>query len=199
MGVDRFKKAARAIVNFALNVSGTKDKTGKLYPRADAIVLEKLAGFIPDAEKERGINRALASWNRGQLVQRIKEVAAGSGFKGRVYEVHPAGSSQCCSKCGKIGRRYSIVRDNKTGAAGIRFGWVEKLFACECGYRANADHNASVNLHHIFVEGSSEGVAAFYEWKAKPDAEKREILETMDENLQPVLQRENGLPVDRPF
>ena len=199
MGVDRFKKAARAIVNFALNVSGTKDKTGKPYPRADAIVLEKLAGFIPDAEKERGINRALASWNRGQLVQRIKEVAAGSGFKGRVYEVHPAGSSQCCSKCGKIGRRYSIVRDNKTGAAGIRFGWVEKLFACECGYRANADHNASVNLHHIFVEGSSEGVAAFYEWKAKPDAEKRKILETMDENLQPVLQRENGLPVDRPF
>jgi transposase len=198
MGTDRFKKAARAIVNYALNVEGAKDGKGKVFPRADVILLEKLAGFIPDAERERGINRALVSWNRGQLVQRIQEVAADAGFKGRVFEVHPAGTSQCCSRCGALGRRYSIVRERDTGKPVIKFGSVEKLFACAgCDYRANADHNASVNLHHVFAGG--EPMAAFYEWRDLATKPKREALEALDSTLLHQLQHEHSLPLDSPL
>lgn len=198
MGTDRFKKAARAIVNYALNVEGARDRKGKVFPRADVLVLEKLAGFVPDAERERGINRALVSWNRGQLVQRIQELAADAGFKGRVFEVHPAGTSQCCSRCGDLGRRYSVARVEETGKPEIRFGWVEKLFACaSCGYRANADHNASVNLHHVFAGG--EPMAAFFSWRDMGAAAKQEAIERLHSLLLPELQREHGLPLDLPF
>lgn len=197
MGSDRFKKAARAIVNFALNTQQSKDKSGKAHPRADVLILEKLAGFVPDAERERGVNRALVSWNRGKVVERIKEVAADAGFKGRVFEVHPAGTSQCCSRCGALGRRYSVVRDGTTGDGAIRFGWVEKLFACpSCGYRANADHNASVNLHHVFA---GESMEAFYSWRDRSDRDREKAVADIDATLLPLLQREHSLPLDTPF
>lgn len=199
MGKDRFKKAARAIVTFALNIEDALDrKTGEVYPRADVLILEKLAGFIPDAERERGINRALVAWNRGQLVTRLKEVASDAGLK--LFEVHPAGTSQCCSKCGALGRRYSIARDDQTRKPVVRFGWVEKLFACpnpECPGRdpkrpdqpftCNADHNASVNLHRRFVM-DDKAVRAFFEWRAKAESERNRLLGEIDGTLRPQLE-----------
>lgn len=205
MGEDRFKKAARAIVNFALNVEHRANtRTGEVHPRADALILERLAGFIPDAERERGINRALVNWNRGQLVTRIKEVAKDAGLK--VFEVHPAGTSQCCSKCGSVGRRYSIVRDDVSGAPVIRFGWVERLFACpnpscpgrsaerpERPFTCNADHNASVNLHRRLVL-EEKAVEAFFAWKAKSDAVREREIRSIDDALRPILERLHALP-----
>lgn len=205
MGKDRFKKAARAIVNFALNVEGrASPKTGEVYPRADVLIVEKLAGFTPDAERERGVNRALVAWNRGQLVTRLKEVAQDAGLK--LFEVHPAGTSQCCSKCGSLGRRYSIVRHEETHAPVVRFGWVEKLFACpnaKCSGRdakhrdrpftCNADHNASVNLHRRFAM-DDKAVIEFFAWRAKPDSERERLLREIDESLRPQLERLHGLP-----
>ena len=213
MGKDRFKKAARAIVNFALNVENAAgSKTGEVYPRADVLIVEKLAGFIPDAERERGINRALIAWNRGQLVTRIKEVAADAGLK--LFEVHPAGTSQCCSKCGALGRRYSIARDDESHQPIIRFGWVEKLFACpnpkcsgrdpqkpERPFTCNSDHNASVNLHRRFVM-DDKAVTAFFAWKARPDGEREQSLRSIDDALRPQLERIHGLsasPLETPF
>jgi transposase len=209
MGTDRFKKAARAIVNFALNIEGASNaKTGEKYPRADVLIVEKLAGFIPDSERERGINRALVAWNRGQLVNRIKEVAADAGLK--IFEVHPAGTSQCCSKCGAMGRRYSIIRDDQTKLPIIRFGWVEKLFACpnpQCPGRnpehpnrpftCNADHNASVNLHRRFIL-NEQAVAASFAWRAKSDTERDVSLRTIDARLLPQLECLHGLPLSQP-
>ena len=204
MGQDRFKKAARAMVNFALNVDGVANKTGELYPRADVLIVEKLAGFIPDAERERGINRALVAWNRGQLVARIKEVAADAGLK--LFEVHPAGTSQCCCRCGALGRRYSVVRDEQTGTATIRFGWVEKLFACpnpNCAGRdpdhsdrpftCNADHNASVNLHRRFVL-DDRAVGAFFTWRNKSRHQRDAELAQIDRALRPALEKLHGIP-----
>jgi transposase len=204
MGKDRFKKAARAIVNIALNVEkAAGSKTGAVYPRADVLLLEKLAGFIPDAERERGINRALVAWNRGQLVTRIREVAADAGLK--LFEVHPAGTSQCCSKCGALGRRYSIARDEKSRQPIIRFGWVEKLFACpnpECSGRdprrpdrpftCNSDHNASVNLHRRFVM-DDKAVAAFFTWRNGGAADRERRLREIDATLRPDLEQLHGL------
>lgn len=197
LGEDRFKKGARAIINFALNLDRARDKnTGEPIPRADVLVLEKLAGLIPDAERDRGINRALASWNRGQLVERIRQMAKDVGLK--VVEIHPMGTSQVCSKCGALGRRYSIYRDPRTGTSEIRFGCVEKLFACPSpacdwrdevdpglwpfGYRANADHNASVNLHRKFIMGD-DAIRGFLEWNKMGKSEKGALIQEVESRL----------------
>lgn len=203
MGTDRFKKAARGVINFAWNVDGHCDRsTGQLLPRADVILIERLAGFIPDAERERGVNRALVAWNRGQLVERLKEMAADAGFKGRVFEVNPAGTSQVCSRCGSLGRRFSIVRDGETNRPVIQFGWVEKLFACpKCRYRANADHNASVNLHRKFLSDSA--MSQFFEWSKLSDKKrKQQVIHELEEELRPRLEAEHGVGpsgIETPF
>lgn len=217
MSQDRFKKAARAIVNFALNVDGrARSRTGKAYPRADVLILEQLEGLIPDAERERGINRALVKWNRGQLVERIREVAKDAGLK--VFEVYPVGTSQCCSKCGAFGRRYSTARDDDTHDPIIRFGWVEKLFACpnpKCTGRdakrpdrpftCNADHNASVNLHRQFVFPDQMGKPAEVykqEWTDRTKAERDQIIQQIERSLRTQLERLHGFPlteIETPF
>ena len=199
MGEDRFKQAARAIINFSLNVQGHADhKTGEVHPRADVLILENLAGFIPDAERDRGINRALVSWNRGQLVNRIREMAEDVGLK--VFEISPVGTSQVCSRCGALGRRYSIIVPNdQTGLPELRFGWVEKLFACpSCGYRANADHNASVNLHRRFLLEDG-AVDSFRSWKNKTKKEQEEEIRKIEGKLRNNLLVMHGLEEPSPF
>jgi hypothetical protein len=202
MGEDRFKKAARGIINFAWNTDGKVDKrNGEMLPRADVILIEKLEGFIPDAEKERGVNRSLAAWNRGQLVNRLKEMAVDCGYKARVFEIPPHGTSQVCSRCGAMGRRYCIAHDEDTGCADIRFGWVEKLFACpKCQYCANSDHNASVNLHRKFLLGDA-AVAAFFDWRNLPEVQRRGALDAIDEQLRDNLRKKHKLQsdVETPF
>ena len=60
-------------------------------------------------------------------------------------EVNPHGTSQYCSRCGAKGERFS----SRSGQR-IREKWG-KLFACpSCQYEANADFNASVNVHRSF-------------------------------------------------
>jgi IS605 OrfB family transposase len=200
MGEDRFKQGARAIVNFALNIgSGSDAKTGRPQPRADVLILENMRGFIPDAEKERGINRALVDWNRGQLVNRIKEMAADAGLK--LFEISPVGTSQVCSRCGALGRRYSVAPPDQTGRRNLRFGWVEKLFACpnpDCRYHANADHNASVNLHRRFLLDDA-AVRGFLAWKNTPKKEQDQALRQIEDALRVDLVRMHGLEEPTPF
>jgi hypothetical protein len=182
MASDRFKKAARAIVNFALNIDGRVDpNTGNPFPRADVLLVENLATLLPDAERERGITRALVEFNRGHLVDRIAEVAKDCGLK--VIKVSPVGTSQVCSRCGELGRRYSIRRSKELHCADIHFGFVEPLFACPCcGYRANADHNASVNLHRRFLFGDA-AIRGFTEWKDASQKNRAEVLRKIEAGL----------------
>ncbi len=200
MAEDRFKKGAREVINFALNVSAQKDKNGKPFPSADVLVIESLGSLVPDAERERGINRALIDFNRGHLVDRIQEMAQDVGL--RVLTVNPVGTSQVCSRCGALGRRYSIQRNPELWTSGaskkkhppdIHFGWVEKLFACPCGYRANSDHNASRNLHRRLALGD-EAVKAFYDWKnIQSDSQKEGKLKEIENKLLPKLRQEHRL------
>jgi hypothetical protein len=193
MASDRFKKAAREIVNFALNVEGkVSASTGTLFPRADVLIVENLANLLPDAERERGINRALVEFNRGHLVDRIKEVADDCGL--RVIFVSPVGTSQVCSRCGALGRRYSI-RKGQDGEADIHFGFVESLFACsQCGYRANSDHNASVNLNRRFVFGES-AIASFRVWQQLSTKGRLQRLQDIEASLIDTLRAEHRLNV----
>jgi transposase len=173
-----------------LNAAGEKNKSGVSFPRADVLVIESLGGLLPDAERERGINRALIEFNRGHLVDRIREMAQDVGL--RVLTVSPVGTSQVCSRCGALGRRYSIRRSPDTRLPDIHFGPVEKLFACRCGYHSNSDHNASVNLHRRLCMGD-KAVAAFNEFREKRDIERRQILEVLEGELLPQLRRLHGL------
>ena len=194
MADDRFKKAARKIISFALNSPNVKGHRGEPFPRADVLLLETLSSLLPDAERERGINRALIEFNRGHLVDRLKEVAEDVGLK--VIFVPSFGTSQVCSRCGALGRRYSIRRTD--GASMIHFGFVEKLFACqECGYRANSDHNASVNLHRRFAD--DDAVKSFVEFRALPDAKRRELYSSFEDKLLPSLLEMHSLVEKVPF
>lgn len=193
MASDRFKKAAREIVNFALNVEGkVSESTGQPFPRADVLIVENLANLLPDAERERGINRALVEFNRGHLVDRIKEVAADCGM--RVIFISPVGTSQVCSRCGALGRRYCI-RKGKDGVADIHFGFVESLFACsQCGYRANSDHNASVNLNRRFIFGES-AIGSFRAWQQLSVKGRLQRLQDIEASLLDTLRSEHRLDV----
>lgn len=151
MSEDRFKKCAAAIVDVAQ------------AHRVDVLIVEKLKGFVPDAERERGINKALINWNRGQLVAFLKMLCEQYGL--RVAEVPPHWTSQVCHKCNEYGQRYSQQNGQ------FRYGPVEKLFGCpSCGYRCNADFNASVNLHHVFL-GAFPDVASAGKGRCKVNGE----------------------------
>jgi hypothetical protein len=165
MADDRFKKAARAIINLALNASADQ-KDGRPYPRADVLILENLANLLPDAEKERGVNTALIEFNRGHLVDRVKELAEDVGLK--VFEISPVGTSQVCHRCGGLGRRYAIrrvsERPGERAKPEIVFAPTASLFACPncqalgkkhrgAPYTCNSDYNASMNLQLRFFRG----------------------------------------------
>ncbi len=196
MAEDRFKKAARLITDFALNTDRNSPKGQETpYPSADILVVERLAGLVPQADKERGINRALIEWNRGQLVERLKLVTESVGL--RLFEIGAAGTSQVCSRCGALGRRYSIVPDPhplfRPAPHVIRFSEVEKLFACPaCGYRANADHNAAVNLQRRFALGETAIAAAMDLWH-RPKPEKEAMRKSIEAQLRSKLEIEHKL------
>ena len=62
-------------------------------------------------------------------------------------EINAHGTSQYCSRCGAKGERFSF-----RGGKRIKEKWG-KLFNCpRCSYEANADFNASVNVHHSFYQ-----------------------------------------------
>ncbi|MHB1033670.1 MAG: zinc ribbon domain-containing protein [Pirellulales bacterium] len=131
MSEDRFKKCAAAVIDLAR------------AHRVDLVVMENLEGLIPDAERERGINRALIRWNRGNLAKWIKMLGEEYGL--RTIEVPPYWTSHVCHRCDHIGQRYTL-------SGGIMaMEPVGKLFGCPaCGLRCNADYNASLNLHRVF-------------------------------------------------
>jgi hypothetical protein len=91
----------------------------------------------------RRMNRRQANQLRGKINRYAKDKAYESGTV--TVEVNPHGTSQYCSRCGAKGERFSY-----RGGKRITEKWG-KLFACPiCHYEANADFNASVNVHHSF-------------------------------------------------
>jgi IS605 OrfB family transposase len=101
--------------------------------------------------KSRRMNRKQANQLRGKINQRAREKAWASGIC--TVEVNPHGTSQYCSRCGAKGERFSFHSGQR-----VKAKWG-KLFVCSvCNYEANADFNASVNVHRSF----------FHEWHWQP-------------------------------
>jgi len=89
------------------------------------------------------MNRRQTNQLRGKINQAAREQAYALGVV--TVEVNPHGTSQYCSRCGAKGERFSYQSGKRIGA---KWG---KLFSCPvCHYEANADFNASVNVHHSF-------------------------------------------------
>jgi putative transposase len=93
--------------------------------------------------KSRRMNRRQANHLRGKINHYTKDKAYAGGTV--TVEVNPHGTSQYCSRCGVKGERFS-----NRGGKRIKEKWG-KLFGCpQCHYEANADFNASVNVHRAF-------------------------------------------------
>ena len=203
MGEDRFKKAARAIVNLALNAAGDIDKrSGQPYPRADVLIIEDLGKLKPDATFERGVNRTITTFNHGHIADRIEELAEDVGL--RVERVAAWATSQVCYRCGSLGRRYSIRRErpdendrSSKCRPEVHFGFTDPLFACpKCfagkrpglPYTCNSDFNAAMNLQRRFYFDR----AAIKDFGDNKD-ERAERLERIDAELEPRLRQLHNL------
>ncbi len=96
----------------------------------DTLVMENLTDIRERVKGRRKHRRAMSNWSFAQLQGFIAYKAA---FKGvHVQFVDARYTSQACSRCGYIDKRNRVCQSE---------------FSCRnCGYQANADYNASVNL-----------------------------------------------------
>ncbi|MBO0792967.1 MAG: transposase [Ktedonobacteraceae bacterium] len=113
------------------------------YPGC-VLLLERLRKMKPGKmSKSRRRNRKQAN----QLKGKIRDYSQAKAYAGGVVscEVNAHGTSQFCSRCGARGERFSRSGTTCTVWRG------GKLFRCPvCSYEAQADFNASVNVHHSF-------------------------------------------------
>ena len=99
--------------------------------------LKHIRDRIKVAKKQRQIQH---SWAFGQLGSFIQYKAAERGIA--VVYVDPRHTSQRCQNCGYISK------NNRH----------QHLFKCKsCGYTANADLNAAVNIRQVYFETLADG------------------------------------------
>jgi len=127
--------------DFAHKVSRVIADVCARYPGC-VLIFERLRRPRSKGEsRSRRLNRKLANQSLIRDYARYKAYAAGVV----TVEVDPRGTSDYCSWCGARGERFSLRGGARVKERG------GKLFYCPaCGYEANADFNASVNLHHSF-------------------------------------------------
>lgn len=97
----------------------------------------------------RNVNRLLSFWLYAKVNERLTQLCEEQGI--RIERKNPWKTSQRCSVCGNIDRR------NRKG---------EKFLCLECGYKTNADYNASKNLKAL-------GLAGVYSLRSLPSRGRR--------------------------
>jgi len=133
MNEDAAHKVARAIATVCASYPGC------------VLLFERLRKIpAKGSSKSRRMNRKQANQLRGKINQYTKDKAYASCSTVTV-EVNPHGTSQYCSRCGAKGERFSY-----RGGKRIREKWGKLFFCPVCHYEANADFNASVNVHRSF-------------------------------------------------
>ncbi|MCE2468242.1 MAG: transposase [Caldilineaceae bacterium] len=119
--------------------NATHQVSRKLAETAHTVVVEDLntKGMTKSArgtvenpgrqvKQKSGLNRSILANGWGSLERKLVYKA------GTLLKVDPAYTSQTCSRCGHV------HRDNRPSQA---------VFACgACGFQANADHNAAINI-----------------------------------------------------
>ena len=133
----------RTNLDFAHKVSKKIAGICAKYP-GSVLIFERLGrSECGKGGKVKRINRKQAYQLRG-LIRRLSKYKAFQ-YGTVTVETDPHGTSHYCARCGKKGERFS-----SRGGKRVKCRWG-KLFCCpHCGYVANADFNASVNMHHSF-------------------------------------------------
>jgi IS605 OrfB family transposase len=117
----RFQQQANHVIS--------KQIVASCHP-GDTLVMENLTDIRERTKGRRQQRRAMSNWSFAQLQAFIGYKAAYKGIS--VEFVDTRYSSQACSRCGYIDKRNRVCQSE---------------FSCKrCGYHANADYNASVNL-----------------------------------------------------
>ena len=94
---------------------------------------KRAVGTIANPKKssgKRGLNRAITQQSWGEFFTMLEYKAIKKG--GEVIKVNPAYTSQTCSKCGHVSK------DSRKSQS--------KFECCSCGFKMNADLNASFNI-----------------------------------------------------
>lgn len=134
-GSKRFKKALIERDN-KINQSINKLNFNELK----TIVVEDLKNVKKDSKGKinKSFNNKLQRWSYSKVLSRLELHCEEKGISYR--KIHPAYTSQTCSKCGF---RH---KDNRS----------QEQFRClDCGYEADADFNASVNILHRGIYSST--------------------------------------------
>lgn len=130
------------------------------------LLFERLRKIKPGkGSKSARMNRRRANQLRGKIREHAKDKA----YVHQVVtvEVNPHGTSQYCSRCGAKGERFSYQSGQRIC---VKWG---KLFSCPvCYYEADADFNASANVHRSF----------YREWHWQPRKAKAPPYATVEES-----------------
>ena len=121
-------RLAKENVLVAMEDLDVKAMTKRPKPKPDSA---KPGHYLPNGAKAKaGLNRSILSNNWSRLMTRLNDKMAANG--GRLVIVPAAYTSQACHKCGHV------AKENRESQA---------VFHCvECGYMANADVNAAMNI-----------------------------------------------------
>ena len=147
---DHARRTARFILNFAIS------------HKSQVLVVEELGSLIGSLSNSRYFNKKLKIFVHGIIRRYLQMMATEEGI--RYVEISPYGTSQICSRCGVLGRRFSIK--NKK----ISFPSCGKLFGCpNCKNVINSDFNAICNLAKRYFDEN---------WLANwpEEKEKRKLL-----------------------
>ena len=121
-------RLARENVLVALEDLDVQAMTKRPKPKPDP---DKPGRYLHNGAKAKaGLNRSILSNNWSRLMKRLKDKMDANG--GHLVVVPAAYTSQTCHKCGHV------AKGNRESQA---------VFHCvKCGYRANADTNAAMNI-----------------------------------------------------
>ena len=132
---------AKANVLVALEDLDVQAMTKRPKPKPDP---DKPGRYLHNGAKAKaGLDRSILSNNWSRLMKRLKDKMDANG--GRFILVPAAYTSQACHKCGHVAKK------NRESQA---------VFECvECGYKANADINAAMNILSRALDKTGGGTA----------------------------------------
>jgi len=102
--------------------------TSEIARMYDFIAVEKLK--TKNMLRNKHLARSISEQAWGKFITLLNEKAESAGVK--MTEVDPGGTSQECSSCGATVKKDLSVRTHK----------------CDCGYEADRDVNAAINILH---------------------------------------------------
>ncbi len=133
---------AKANILVAMEDLDVKAMTKRPKPRPDPA---KPGQYLHNGAKAKaGLNRSILSNNWSRLMKRLNDKMDANG--GRLVVVSAAYTSQACHKCGHV------AKENRESQA---------VFKCvRCGYMANADTNAAMNILSRALDKTGGGTAS---------------------------------------